>query len=167
MPISFFWDPIRLNNCSNSSQISLQFGWLVNNGIFNKPIIAHTQILVHRWGPRTRVLALFHRCTNTKSLGSFVAQAILCQAFTHFFHFSLVNIIEQSPIAKKIWLSIHPRNFGNHVTIGPLICPFICPGSTPSEFLCNGYAPINVKPAGGGGGGEQGIGGGFDCGCCP
>ena len=27
------------------------------------------------------------------------------------------------------------------------------------------YAPINVKPAGGGGG--QGMGGGFDCLCCP
>jgi len=99
----------------NASQISLQFGWLINNGIFNKPIIAHTQILVHRWGPGTRVLALFHRCTNTKSLGSSVVQVILCQAFTHFFHFTVVNIIEQSPIAKKIWLSIHPRNFGNHV----------------------------------------------------
>ena len=123
----------------NASQIFLQLGFLINNGIFNKPIITHTQILVHRWGPRIRVLALFHRCTNTKSLGSSVAQAILCQAFTDFFHFTVVNVIEWNPIAKKILLSIHLRNFGNHVTIGPPICPLICPGSTPSEFLSNGY----------------------------
>ena len=31
-------------------------------GIFNRPIMAHTQIiLVHSWGPRTRIRALFHR----------------------------------------------------------------------------------------------------------
>ena len=33
-----------------------------------------------------------------------------------------------------------------------------------SERLLTYYAPINVKPEGGGG---QGIGGGFDCLCCP
>ena len=25
----------------------------------------------------------------------------------------------RSPIAKRIWLSIHPRNFGSHVTLRP------------------------------------------------
>ena len=35
---------------------------LIDNGFFNKPIIARTQILVHRWGPsRMRILVLFHR----------------------------------------------------------------------------------------------------------
>ena len=36
----------------------------IDNGFFNRPIIAHTQILVHRWGPRRiRIPALFHRQT--------------------------------------------------------------------------------------------------------
>ena len=30
---------------------------------YNRPIIAHAQILVHRWGPRTRILVLFLRQT--------------------------------------------------------------------------------------------------------
>ena len=44
-----------------------------------------------------------------------MAQAIPCQAFTNFFHFTVSGEqIKWSPIGKKIWLSIHPRNFGNH-----------------------------------------------------
>ena len=36
----------------------------IDNGFFNRPIIAYTQILVHRWGPRRiRIPALFHRQT--------------------------------------------------------------------------------------------------------
>ena len=31
---------------------------------YNRPIIAHAQILVHRWGPRTRILVLFLRQTQ-------------------------------------------------------------------------------------------------------
>ena len=39
--------------------------WQINNDIFNRPVLkmARTQILVHRWGPRTRILALFRRRT--------------------------------------------------------------------------------------------------------
>ena len=29
---------------------------------------------------------------------------------------------ERSSLAKKIWLSIHQRNFGNHVTVRPTVC---------------------------------------------
>ena len=37
--------------------------WLVkiDNGSFNRPIMARTQILIHRWGPRTSISALFRR----------------------------------------------------------------------------------------------------------
>ena len=35
---------------------------------------------------------------------------------------------EQSPTAKKIWLSYHPRNFGCHVTIHLPVC------AAPSEM---------------------------------
>ena len=37
--------------------------WKINNDIFNRPVMARTQIQVHRWGPRTRILALFRRRT--------------------------------------------------------------------------------------------------------
>ena len=30
---------------------------------------------------------------------------------------------KQSPIAKKIWLSIHLRNFGSHMTVHPSVSP--------------------------------------------
>ena len=32
---------------------------------------------------------------------------------------------EQSPIAKKIWLSIHPRNFGSCMTVNQFDCPSV------------------------------------------
>ena len=34
---------------------------------------------------------------------------------------------ERSPIAKKIWYSIHPRNFCNHVTVGTPASPPVHP----------------------------------------
>ena len=37
--------------------------WQIDNDFFNRPITAHTQILVHRWGPRTTILVLFRRWT--------------------------------------------------------------------------------------------------------
>ena len=45
--------------------ISFYPDWQINNDIFNRPVLkmARTQILVHRWGPRTRILALFRRRT--------------------------------------------------------------------------------------------------------
>ena len=35
----------------------------INDGFFNKPIVARTQILVHSWGPRTKISALFRTRT--------------------------------------------------------------------------------------------------------
>lgn len=70
--------PMDSTIAGNASWISLQLGWLINYslrgrrlkgkgkealGIFNRPIIASTQILVHMWEPRTRILSLFHRWT--------------------------------------------------------------------------------------------------------
>ena len=41
--------------------------WLANwQWFFNRPIMAHTQILVHRWGPRTRISALFRCFVNCR-----------------------------------------------------------------------------------------------------
>ena len=34
---------------------SLQPDWQMNNASFNRPIIARTHILVHRWGPKTKI----------------------------------------------------------------------------------------------------------------
>ena len=34
-------------------RISFHFDWQIDNGIFNGPIMARSQILVRRWGPRT------------------------------------------------------------------------------------------------------------------
>ena len=34
--------------------MSLQPDWQIDNGLFNWPIMVHTQILIHRWGPRRR-----------------------------------------------------------------------------------------------------------------
>ena len=43
--------------------ISLYPDWQIDNGFLNRPIMARTHILVHRWGPRTRISALFRRRT--------------------------------------------------------------------------------------------------------
>ena len=34
---------------------------------------------------------------------------------------------QQNPIAKKIWFSIHARNFGSHVTLRPTVRLSVCP----------------------------------------
>ena len=55
----------------------------------------------------------------------------------------LAELHKQIPIAKKIWISIHPRNIGRCLTIHhPTV--HLHPISlhhriTPSEFLCNAY----------------------------
>ena len=66
------WDP-----CSVPKQtqripgrgfwISLQSDWQIDKAFFNRPIMASTQILVQRWGPRTRISALIHRQTYPES----------------------------------------------------------------------------------------------------
>ena len=127
MPIFFFWAPNGLNNNCWKCILNFPPTWLVN------------QLWHFLTGQSLQVLK--SRCTCESPEQGFCHYFTdgLYQAFTVLFHFTVVNIIERNPIAKKILLSIHPRNFGNHVTIGPPICPFTCPGSTPSEFLCNGY----------------------------
>ena len=50
---------MRLND---STEVCLLFpfvDWQIDNGFFNRPTIAGTPILVHRWGPRIRISALF------------------------------------------------------------------------------------------------------------
>ena len=54
-------------------RISFHPDWPIDSVFFNRPIIAHTQILVHRWRPRTRISVLFHKRIN-QSLVSSVAQ---------------------------------------------------------------------------------------------
>ena len=61
-----------VKQCS-AFRISFHSDWPINSVFFNKPIIAHTQILVHRWRPRTRISVLFHKRIN-QSLVSSVAQ---------------------------------------------------------------------------------------------
>ena len=45
----------------NAFRVSFQPDWQINNGFFNRPIMARIQILVHRWRPKTRISALFRR----------------------------------------------------------------------------------------------------------
>lgn len=49
-------------NSANHRNCIFNFLTSNQNGFINKPIVAHTQILVNKWGPR-RILALFHRRT--------------------------------------------------------------------------------------------------------
>ena len=44
-------------------RISFHLDWQIDDGIYNRPIIAHTRILVQRWRPRTMISALFRRRT--------------------------------------------------------------------------------------------------------
>ena len=44
-------------------QIYFHPDWQFDNVFFDRPIMARDQILVHRWGPRTRILVLFCRQT--------------------------------------------------------------------------------------------------------
>ena len=63
-PISLFLDRMDQRITGNAFWNSLHSDWQIDTGYFNMPIImARTQILVHRWGPRTRTLALFRRRT--------------------------------------------------------------------------------------------------------
>ena len=44
----------------NAFWIFLQSDWQINNGFFNMPVMVHTQILVHRWRPRTWITWMKH-----------------------------------------------------------------------------------------------------------
>ena len=73
MPIFLFWAPNRLNELMQMFQIFPQPDWQIkNHGIFNRPVMLHTQILLHRWKHRTRISLLFHRCTFPYKLSSSV-----------------------------------------------------------------------------------------------
>ena len=58
---------------NNAFQISFQPDLQIDNGYFNKPIMAHTEILVHMVGVRTSIFVLFQtdltRCL-INSIGS-------------------------------------------------------------------------------------------------
>ena len=55
-------------------RILFHLDWQINNSIFNRPIMARTQILVYRWWPRTRILSYFADGLN-QSLASSAVQA--------------------------------------------------------------------------------------------
>ena len=62
--ISLCLDRVDQRITGNAFWNSLHSDWQIDTGYFNMPIImARTQILIHRWGPRTRTLALFRRRT--------------------------------------------------------------------------------------------------------
>ena len=58
---SLYWVQRIQGITGNAFRISLQCDWQFDNGYFDKPIKARTQILVHILGPRTKISALFHR----------------------------------------------------------------------------------------------------------
>ena len=47
-PISLFWPPDGLNELSEKSRICRQPDWKVDNGLFNRPIVTHTQIILNK-----------------------------------------------------------------------------------------------------------------------
>ena len=73
-PRSLFWASRRTQRIIGSAfRISFQPDWLIYNAIFNRPIMARTQILVLMWRPKTRILVLFRRRTYPEF--SFVSSA--------------------------------------------------------------------------------------------
>ena len=60
--------------------ISFHPDWQIHKVFPKRPITARTQILVHRWGPKTKISALFSRQTY-QSLVSSVA--LTNQVWTH------------------------------------------------------------------------------------
>ena len=43
--------------------VSCHLVWQIDYGIFHRPIMARTQILIQSWGPRTRISVLFRKRT--------------------------------------------------------------------------------------------------------
>ena len=133
--------PMDSTIAGNASWISLQLGWLINiiacvAGVWK---VRERKLWEFLTGQSLQVLKSWCTCESPEQGFCHYFTDGLYQAFTVLFHFTVVNVTEWNPMTKKISLSIHSRNFGNHVAIGPPICPLICPGSTASEFLCNGY----------------------------
>ena len=70
---------------------------------FNRPIMACTQILVHKWGPRAKILALFRR--HYQKLDLSAAQATGFPAKRHLRSRSWQKFcIVWWCVTKKIWL---------------------------------------------------------------
>ena len=68
VPVSLFWVPNGLRELIEMFQIFSKPDWEIKNyGIFKRPIMVHTQILVHRWKPRKRIPLLFQRRTYPKA----------------------------------------------------------------------------------------------------
>ena len=62
-PRSFFWASTNSTNYWKCLSNFLSSWWQIHKGFFNKPIMVHTQILVPRWGLRTRISVQF--CKQT------------------------------------------------------------------------------------------------------
>ena len=82
-----FWSP-TLNFQSHWQPAGHNF--LPFNGFFKRPIMAHSQIGVHRWGPRTIILALFCRRTYNQKFQSVVQAMLICH-YMCIFHNDLIH----------------------------------------------------------------------------
>lgn len=65
--------PAELDLGISAFRTSFHSDWQINNGVFDRSILTRIQILVHKWGTRTRISALFRR----QSLVSTMAHAKL------------------------------------------------------------------------------------------
>ena len=104
VPISLFQASNRLNEITgNAFRISLHPVWQIDNSFFlNKSVMVRNQILVHRWRPRARILALFRRRTWPEF--SFVCGTGQCFIATFKFFFKLLSTL--------IYHSVEHDNFG-------------------------------------------------------
>ena len=59
-------------------RISFHLDWHFDNGIFNRPIVVPTQILVHRWGPEQGLQRCFAGSLNQSLVSSAVQATFLC-----------------------------------------------------------------------------------------
>ena len=73
--------------------ISFHSDWQINNGFFNRPIMGHTQILVQRWWPRTRISAIVHNFFYllNQSLVSSMTKAKIMPELTNYIFVLLIT----------------------------------------------------------------------------
>ena len=78
VPRSLFWAPMS-NGLNELPEVRFEFPFILN-GKLTRTIMARNQMLVHRWGPWTRISALFRRQTQAEfsfvCSAGYVAQAI-------------------------------------------------------------------------------------------
>ena len=77
---------------------SLQPDWQIDNGFFNRPIMAHTQIVVHRKGPRIKIWCCFIDVTAGTAVSG-VNFCLWCTLANRLFHHFLT--FEWHQLAKK------------------------------------------------------------------